>query len=82
MSKRKVLVIGAAGNLAGRVLLAYRARYDLVLLDMKTANRDGEEVEGVQIADLVDLDRGTYRAHFKSVDMVVHCGAARPDGPP
>lgn len=81
MSKRKVLVIGAAGYLAGRVLPAYRERYDLVLLDVKTANRDGEEVEGVQIANLVDSDRDTYRVHFKGVDLVVHCGAAKPGGP-
>lgn len=74
MSKRKVLVTGASGKVAGQVLPALRERYELVLLDVKTTNRDGEEVEGVQIADLVNKDRDTYRHHFRGCDAVVHFG--------
>lgn len=72
--KKKVLVTGAAGKIAGQVLPALRARYDLVLLDVRTTNRAGESVEGVQVADLVERDRDTYRDHFKGVDVVVHFG--------
>lgn len=77
MAKKKVVVIGAAGFLAGRVLPAFRARYDLVLLDVHTSNRAGEEVDGVVVADLTDTNRDTYRKYFKGADVVIHCGAAR-----
>jgi hypothetical protein len=74
MSKRKVVVTGAAGKIAGQVLPALRERYELVLLDIKTTNRDGHEVAGVQIADLVDKNRDNYRHHFSGADAVVHFG--------
>ena len=64
MTRRKVLVTGAAGKIAGQVLPALRERYDLTLLDVRTTDRDGHEVEGIQIADLVNKDRDTYRHHL------------------
>jgi hypothetical protein len=72
MAQRKVVVTGACGKIAGQVLPALRERYDLTLLDVKTTNRDGEVVEGVQIADLVDRNRDNYRRHFQGADAVVH----------
>ena len=77
MAKKKVVVVGAAGFLAGRVLPTFRERYDLVLLDVYQTNRAGETVDGVVIADLVDSNRDAYRAHFSGADVVVHCGGAR-----
>lgn len=74
MNKRKVLVTGASGKIAGQILPAFRERYDLVLLDVKTIDRDGDEVEGIQIADLTDKNRDAYRHFFQGVDAVVHCG--------
>ena len=73
-SKRKVLITGASGYIAGRMLPSFRERYELVLLDVKTTNREGAVVEGVQIADLTNPDRDAYRAYFEGVDAVVHCG--------
>ena len=46
MAKRKVVVTGAAGYVAGRMLPALRERYDLTLLDVRTTNREGQAVEG------------------------------------
>ena len=66
MVKQRVVIVGAAGFLAGRVLSAFRERYDLVLLDVRTTNRAGEEVEGIVIADLVDPNRDAYREHFRA----------------
>lgn len=74
MSPKKIVVIGAAGYVAGLMLPALRAQYDLTLLDVKTTTRDGDAVKGVQIADLENPDRDAYRAHFQGADAVVHCG--------
>jgi hypothetical protein len=79
MAKRKVLVSGAAGLIASQVLPALRERYDLTLLDIRTTDRKGNPVEGVQIADLVNRDRDSYRHHFRGVDAVVHFGFVRSD---
>ena len=81
MAKRKVVVIGAAGYIAGRMLPALRERYDLTLLDIQKTNREGEEVEGVVIADLVGRDREAYRKHFVGADAVIHCGWVKSTGP-
>ena len=75
--KRKVLVTGASGYIAGRMLPTFRERYNLVLLDVKTTNRESEEVQGVQIGNLTDPNRETYRHYFKDVDAVVHCAFKR-----
>ena len=72
MARRSVLVTGAAGTIAGQVLPALRERYDLTLLDVRTAGRQGQEIEGIQIADLTGSDRDAYRRHFRGVDVVCH----------
>ena len=72
--RRKVLVTGACGTIASLLRPAFRERYDLTLLDVKTTDKQGNEVEGVQIADLLDLDRNGYRHHFQGIDAVVHLG--------
>ena len=78
MGRRKeVVVTGAAGLIAGLLLPALRERYDLVLLDVRKTDRDGNDVDGIQIADLLNRDRDTYRQHFRGADAVVHCGFVR-----
>ena len=47
MAKRKVLITGGTGYVAGRMLPALRERYDLTILDIVRTNREGDEVEGV-----------------------------------
>ena len=74
MAKKKVVLTGASGYVAGRMLPALRERYDLTLLDVKTTNREGEEVEDVQVVDLENPDRDAYRTHFQGADAVVHSG--------
>ncbi len=71
--KRSVLITGASGYIAGRMLPELRERYELVLLDVKTTNRAGESVEGIQIAELTNPDRSKYRHHFTGIDAVIHC---------
>ena len=76
-AKRKVVITGASGYIASLLLPAFRERYDLTLLDVRTADRDGNDVEGVQIADLMQRDRDSYRHHFRGADAVVHLGFTR-----
>ncbi len=78
MPKRKVVLTGASGYVAGRMLPALHERYDLTLLDSRTTNRDGEEVPGVVVVDLADPDRDAYRAHFRGADAAIHCAFVRP----
>jgi len=74
MSKRKVVVTGAAGYIFSRMLDEFRERYDLTLLDVSRKRRDGTEVPDIQIVDLTERQRDSYRTHFHGADAVVHCG--------
>lgn len=88
MAKKRVLVTGAAGYVANRMLSVFRERYDLTLLDVSAEPSPGRNhahlgpVEGVQIADLLDADRSKYAHHFDGVDVVVHLGYIRQQGEP
>jgi hypothetical protein len=77
MPKAKVLITGASGYIASLILPEMRQRYELVLLDVKTTDRDGNEVPGIQIADMIDKNRDSYRHFFEGVDAVVHLGFTR-----
>ena len=80
MSKRTIVVTGAAGYVAGRMLPALQERYETVLLDVSRTDREGREVKGIQLADLLQRDRDVYRRHFSGADAVVHCGFVRGAG--
>lgn len=73
MVKRKVVLTGAAGYVAQRMLAEFQARYDLVLLDARPTTRDGKVVPTLQVVDLTDPNREAYRRHFTGADAVVHC---------
>ena len=77
MSKKKVVITGACGTIAGVLLPALRERYDLTLLDTRQTDRNGKTVPGAQVADLMNKDRDSYRHHFAGADAVVHCAFYR-----
>jgi hypothetical protein len=77
MPKRKVVLTGASGTIAGVLLPALRERYDLTLLDARAKDKNGDEVEGVQVVDLMQRNRDSYRAFFTGADAVVHCAYYR-----
>ena len=79
--RKKVVVTGAAGLIAGQMLPVLRENYDLTLLDTRTTDRHGAPVEGIQIADLLNRDRDSYRHHFQGVEVVVHSAFVRTDDP-
>ena len=80
MAKRTVVLTGASGYIAQRMLAELQARYDLVLLDARPTTRDGKAVSGVRLVDLTDSNRDTYRQHFAGADAVVHCAFVNAPG--
>jgi UDP-glucose 4-epimerase len=81
MTRRKVIVTGAAGYIAGLLLPAFREQYDLTLLDVRSTDRGGNLIKDIELTDLLDRDRNSYRRHFTGVDAVVHCGFVRAKTP-
>ena len=65
---------GAAGYIASQLLPTFRQRHEMVLVDIRTEDRQGEPVDGVVAADLIDPDRSKYAHLFDGVDAVVHLG--------
>jgi hypothetical protein len=83
MSRRKVLITGAAGMVGTQILPGLRERYDLVVVGhSNTVDYDGNPLEDIQLVDLVDPDRSKYAHLFEGVDAVVHMGHMLGSGEP
>ncbi len=80
MAKKRVVLTGACGYVAQRMIEPLRERYDLVCLDVVDKTRDGTAVADVRIADLSDRDRDRYRAHFRGADAILHCAFVQAPG--
>jgi hypothetical protein len=80
MSKRRVVLVGAAGYIAQRMYDELSARWDLVPIDVQATTRDGTKIPGIVIADLTRPDRDAYRQHFRGADAVIHCGYVKAPG--
>ena len=76
----RVLLTGATGYIAGQLLLAFRERYDLELLDVRETDGSGRRVEGIEVADLLGEDSSKLERLFANVDVVVHTGHRKPTG--
>jgi hypothetical protein len=82
-NRRRVLVTGAAGYIAGQLLPAFRERFDLSLVDVsRTHARDGQEVEGVEVLDILDDPADRLQDLCSQADTIVHCGMRPPAGEP
>ncbi|HKX19659.1 MAG TPA: NAD(P)-dependent oxidoreductase [bacterium] len=77
MAKRRVVLIGAAGYIAQRMLPELAERWDLLPIDVTAATRDGTPVPGMVVCDLAKRNRDEYRTHFRGADAVIHCGFVR-----
>ncbi len=80
MTRRRVVLTGAAGYVAQRMYKELAERWDLVPIDVQPTTRDGAAVPGLIIADLTLPDRDAYRRHFRGADAVIHCGYVRAPG--
>lgn len=68
MARRRVLITGASGEISRQLIPSFRERYDLTLLDTRSADHANDIIE----ADVSDPDVEKYRSHFKGVDAIVH----------
>src|SRR5947207_465408 len=71
-SRPTVLITGATGYIASQILPAFRERYDVRLIDVRTTDRNGNAVPGARVADLLDGPDGVIRPLFTGCDAVVH----------
>jgi len=78
-ARKKVLLTGATGYIAGQLLPALRERYDLRLVDVRDRDRDGNPVDGVEVVDVLNVERSKLEELFAGVDTVVHTGYIRPE---
>ncbi len=78
-ARKKVLLTGATGYIAGQLLPALRERYDLRLVDVWDRDRDGNPVDGVEVVDVLNVERSKLEELFAGVDTVVHTGYIRPE---
>lgn len=74
--RTKVLVTGAGGYMASRLLPELARDYDLRLVDVRDSATE-YDVTDVHTADLASPDRDTYRHLFSDVEVVVHLGYIR-----
>ena len=63
--RKKVLLTGATGYIAGQLLPELRERYDLRLIDVRSTNREGDEVPGVEIVDLLEKHNLNFGMKFE-----------------
>ena len=77
MTKRRVLITGATGYVAGQILPLFREHFDLTLVDSRSVDGSGQPMDGVEVVDLLDSDRASYSPLFQGVDAVVHLALVR-----
>ena len=77
-ARPRVLLTGATGYIASQLLPTFRERYDLSLVDVRPTDRQGNAVEGIQVADLAHDDLESIRPLFSGCDAIVHLGYYRP----
>jgi hypothetical protein len=79
--RKRVIVTGACGRIAQRVIPGLQKEFDLTLLDVRDTTFDGETVPGVNHIDLLDNDLTACRELFRGHDALLHCGFLRaPNG--
>lgn len=78
LDRKRVVLTGATGYIAGQMLPELRERYDLTLIDVRDENRDGTKVPDVEILDVLTADRADLERLFSGADAIIHIGYIRP----
>ena len=74
---KSILLTGASGYIASQLLPALRGNYGLTLTDTVNTDRDGNEVPGIEVADLMDDDRTKFAHLFEGQDAIIHLAYRR-----
>ncbi len=77
MTRRRVLITGATGYVAGQLLPLFREHFDLTLVDSRAVDGSGRPMAGIEVVDLLDPDSSSYAPLFQGVDSVVHLALVR-----
>lgn len=77
--KRKVLITGGAGYLAGMLCEGLSDKFNFSLVDA-IEKRDGDPRPDVAVRDLIDPDMSKYEDVFEGVDTVIHLAYKNPGG--
>ena len=77
MAKKRVLITGAKGIIASKVIPELTSYFDLVLMDIKELKDQHKAGVETVVADLLDRNRDTYREHFRNIDAVIHSSFVR-----
>ncbi|MFP6594019.1 MAG: NAD(P)-dependent oxidoreductase [Dehalococcoidia bacterium] len=77
--KRKVLITGGSGYLAGMLCEGLSDRFDFSLVDA-IEKREGDPRPDVVVRDLIDPDMSKYEDVFEGVDTVIHLAYKNPGG--
>ena len=77
MTRRRVLITGATGYVAGQILPLFREHFDLTLVDSRSVDGSGQPMDDVEVVDLLDPDSSSYSPLFQGVDAVVHLALVR-----
>ncbi len=80
MRKRRIVVTGAAGYIAQRMLPELSERWELVLIDLTATTPGRATLPGIVVADLAKPDRDAYRRYFRGADAVIHCAYVKAPG--
>lgn len=64
--------------MAAQLLPALREQFDCTLVDARGTTSQGEEIEGLQVADLTQDDHEGLRRFFKGQELVLHLAYVAP----
>jgi hypothetical protein len=75
--KKKIVLTGANGIIAQRMLPGLTEQFDVTLLDIRDTDSNGTPVPGILTCDLLKDERSPYREIFRGHDAVVHSAFLR-----
>lgn len=74
MLKKKILLTGATGYLASKLIPVFQDKYDLFLIDINDTNSQVNKIREITNVDLINGSDNQLRNMFNKVDYIIHLG--------